>query len=165
MMKLCNSSSSRNVTDILTCLDSLTFNKEEFILGTQIYSYRSNSFRNISTVWESQYNSFFGKCQMSRNLGPVPEGDAIKVVLNKSLEYRIFLYDPNFFYPSFNPKATPRIHLSVSSKSLLFIHTERISSLNRIQSPCIDYGKLEFTFSECIVKYIVKHTGCKVPTK
>ena len=162
MMKLCNISSSRNVTQILSCLDFLTFEKEEFIFGTQIYSYRNNSFRNLSTVWETQYNPYFGKCQMSRNLGPVPEGESIKVVLNKTLEYRIFIYDPDFFYPSLNPKTTPRIHLSVSSTSLLFLHTEKISSQDRKQSPCTDYGTQGYTFSECIVKYIVKQTGCKV---
>ena len=162
MMKLCNISSSRNVTQILSCLDFLTFEKEEFIFGTQIYSYRNNSFRNLSTVWETQYNPYFGKCQMSRNLGPVSEGESIKVVLNKTLEYRIFIYDPNFFYPSLNPKTTPRIHLSVRSTSLLFLHTEKISSQDRKQSPCTDYGTQGYTFSECIVKYIVKQTGCKV---
>ena len=162
MMKLCNISSSRNVTEILSCLDFLTFEKEEFIFGTQIYSYRNNSFRNLSTVWETQYNPYFGKCQMSRNLGPVPEGESIKVVLNKTLEYRIFIYDPDFFYPSLNPKTTPRIHLSVRSTSLLFLHTEKMSSQDRKQSPCTDYGTQGYTFSECIVKYIVKQTGCKV---
>ena len=58
---------------------------------------------------ELSYSMMYGKCQLARDIGEIEETKFVKLKLNDSLEYRVWIHDPNFFFMSWNPRSTPSL--------------------------------------------------------
>ena len=157
----CNKSSEiESVMDFYSCYESLTYKKEDLVLGSYYWDYINWADPALNISWDKlSYSMLYGQCQWARNIGEIEESKFIKIKLNKSLEYKVWIHDPDFFFMSWNPKSVPKISLKLSFNNthiIQFISKEKRS----LMSGCTKYKKT--TFTTCIVRHIVNEVGCKV---
>ena len=145
------------------------FSKEDLILGTAEFNYETTLMTNISLQWEAFIDSLLhGRCQRLRNTGNMLEGKYLKIFLNSTFFYRIYIHDPNFHVTSLNPSGTPRLDLPLNfegqklSSFVLYIYAEKHKFLNRKSSQCYDYEKAGSSFTACIAEFVSNETKCKV---
>ena len=128
-------------------------------------------------------------CWIARNIGKIKRS-WVELGLFSSIEYHIWLADPNFFILGYNPSGTPSIwqnHAKVCTTFLRilctcfglylilcyikfeeqqefaqFIYAEKISLLNRKKAPCTKYENFNSSFTECVIEKAMKKIGCKV---
>ena len=145
------------------------FSKEEIILRTAEFDYETTLMTNITLQWETFIDSLLhGKCQRLKNTGNMIEGRYLKIFLNSSIFYRIYIHDPNFHVTSLNPSGTPKFEFALNfegqklSSFVLYIYAEKQKFLNRESSQCYDYEKAGSSFTACIAEYVSNETKCKV---
>ena len=82
MSKSCNKT-IKDSDQFYSCLQSLTFSKEEMILDTQMLDYHSMQYTSIPAQWRSFLQVFnHGQCQTVRDLGQLTDS----VQVNFSLQ-------------------------------------------------------------------------------
>ena len=107
------------------------------------------------------------------SIGTLLEGQFVKVSLNSTLKYRIWIHDPKFFFVSMNPSSTPALSITIEKEKLKklnfgaevamqFIVAEKMTLYNRESSPCTHYGDFNSSFYACVVRKTVSKIGCKV---
>ena len=171
LSKACNAS-FQTVEAVYSCFDSLTFSKEELLFNTRTVSFKDPVFTNISTAWTTTIQvPVFGRCQTARTFGKMDEASGIKLDLNSSMDYKIFLHDPDFFILPINPSSTPVLgipleltgsNMSSSYSVMQYILAEENILLDRDNYPCTDYRKSGSSFTQCVMDHISKSTGCRV---
>ena len=172
MLSMACNTTFLTVEALYSCFDSLTFNKEELLFNTRAVSFKAPVFTNISTAWTTTIQvPVFGRCQTARTFGKMDEASAIKLDLNSSVDYKIFLHDPDFFILPINPSSTPALaiplelsatNMSSSYSVMQYILAEENILLDRANYPCTDYRETGSSFTQCVVDDISKSTGCKV---
>ena len=105
-----NNTNVTSVQEFYKCYDSMIFKKEEIILGSYYWDYINWKSPDLQIEWdELSYSMMYGRCQLARDIGEIEETKFIKLKLNDSLEYRVWIHDPNFFFMSWNPRSTPSL--------------------------------------------------------
>ena len=132
----------------------------EDIVVTNAYSAESTAAEIVSTAitvaMEGKCHTFSQERMSSKmsNLALPP--------LNKSLDYRIFIHDPDFFFISPNPKVYPGFDHYLpkqdeKSTDLLYIQNIEIikhDNLNLEKSPCVENN--QYDFSICLKNAVNK---------
>ena len=114
--------------------------------------------------------SVHGKCLTAKNISLLQDQQFLKLNLNQNLTFLLFLHDQNFFFVSHNPQS-PSHALKINMSEIIqedeqpWVFTQWINVVkkikyNRNQSPCVDDPNYSFSF--CLVEYIVKSTNCTV---
>lgn len=149
--------------NITKCLENHIYNMEDFL------PYGTKPFQNPS----SDITAFdYGNCvsfETNQTLNSMIGFSDIKLVLNSSLDYVVFLYDSNYFFISENPRATPALRLEISAlemsnimaRYLKFEIIEHIL-LNLPKNPCVEDDK-GYNFENCIRKSVEARVGCRLP--
>ena len=115
----------------------------------------------------------YGNCLFRETFGNLPEGQFVKVSLNTTMKYRIWLHDPKFFQISINPSSTPSLSITIekgkmkmlklgAEVAVQFIVAEKMTLYNRASSPCTHYEDFNSSFYACVVRKTVSKIGCKV---
>ena len=105
-----NNTNVTSVQEFYKCYDSMIFKKEEIILGSYYWDYINWRSPDLQIEWdELSYSMMYGRCQLARDIGEIEETKFVKLKLNDSLEYRVWIHDPNFFFMSWNPRSTPSL--------------------------------------------------------
>ena len=146
---------------------------------TKIFNYQDYTFKNTTlSTWKTVNSFFFGRCVTSNNIDSLDDGKFLKIYLNTSMDYKIWIHDPDIFFLSLNPKSSPKLELYYSpvitttdrtknyygsniSSVLQYLEQSKYSAKNRKRFPCKHYGK-GTTFSNCLVEFINKNSSCKV---
>ena len=134
------------------------------------FSFETAMIRNVTGIWENFTESIWhGRCQTLRHYGKLEENLSLKIFMNvsKPFAYRIYLHDPNFLLISGNPSNTPKLTSVVDfNKAPLnpyqYISAEKNILLNRDGHHCTNYDEKNSSFSQCVSKYVVNSSGCKV---
>ena len=130
------------------CAETLTYNKSEIILGTKQFDTLTLTTTDITAHWDlMSYSMNHGRCYTTNTLGQLNETRQITVPLNKSVSYRIWIHDPEFFVISWNPSSVPFVEISLTTKqdtdlavlASQFIGIEHYYRMNRDEYPCKDY--------------------------
>ena len=170
-----------------SCLQLLTFSKEEMILDTQMLDYHTMQYTSIPAQWRRFLQVFnHGQCQTVRSLGQLTDSVQVmlslqklcrncaelnasvqvKISLNASLPYRIWLHDPDFFLVTWNPSSVPAVEITLdldtATTGFQYIGVEELRHLDRDGAPCTDYQEEGASFSDCVVTKMVESVGCKV---
>ena len=129
MLELCNISSSQSVEDFYDCFQNVTINGPSRVSRTRKFNLENFTFENnrLST-WKSIWSYYFGHCVTSNDFDSLKDGQFIKIYLNKSSDYLIWIHDPDFFYFSFNPRSIPKLEIDFSpvySTVLQYIEQEK----------------------------------------
>ena len=105
-----NNTNVTSVQEFYKCYDSMIFKKDEMIFGSYHWDYINWKSPDLHIQWdELSYSMMYGKCQLARDIGEIEETKFVKLKLNDSLEYRVWIHDPNFFFMSWNPRSTPSL--------------------------------------------------------
>ena len=130
------------------CAESLTYNKSEIILGTKQFDTLTLTTSDMTADWDlMSYSMNHGRCYTPSSLGQLNETRQITVPLNKSVSYRIWIHDPEFFVISWNPSSVPFVEISLTTKqdtdlavlASQFIGIEHYHRMNRDEYPCTEY--------------------------
>ena len=166
----CNTSSF-DVDEFYNCTRSIIHVRDEMIFDALTFNLQKFIMENLTINWEPLMLHWgFGMCQTIKNLGKLEISTSIKIALDKTKKYRIWLHDPNFFYMSMNPSSFPRIQTLLlnlknwktgSSKNQYILAEEHLL-LDREKAPCTDYTIIGSSFSQCIVDFVRNETGCRV---
>ena len=155
-----------NVKDILDCVDEKTFSLNDTIKGGYHDILLKNSIFNPK-FWMSNMghkgmcHTFLYPFKLKADLAR----DLLMFVLDPSLDYGVFIHDPNYFTISSNPLAFPRIlkqlnDLKEQSYELLYISLTEHHLLNRDDQPCED-SVPDYNFMKCIKTSQAIQIGCR----
>ena len=91
----------------------------------------------------------------------------VKISLNASLPYRIWLHDPDFFLETQSASSVPVIDVTLDLRGVTLgahqsIGAERHELMDREGARCRDYRGDRDTFGECVAASVRKKTGCRV---
>ena len=115
ILKTCGVNSYNNIEDYYECFDNITLNDAFMVSRTRTFNIQSYTFKNTTlSTWKTMYSFYFGRCVTSNNIDSLKDGQFLKIYLNTSLEYKIWIHDPDIFYLSLNPKSTPKLELDYS---------------------------------------------------
>ena len=131
------------------CAETLTYNQSEIILGTKQFDTLTLVTADLPAKWDlMSYSMNHGRCYTTNSLGKLNETKQITVPLNKSVSYRFWIHDPDFFVISWNPSSVPFVEVSLTTKqdadiavlAQQFIGVEHYYRMNREEYPCKNYG-------------------------
>ena len=134
--------------DFYDCFQNVTINGSSMVSKTRKFNFKDYTFENTShSTWNAMRSIFFGHCVTSDDIDSLKDGQFLKIYLNKSLDYTIWIHDPDFFYLSLNPRSIPKLEVDFSpimksqsrvkrysnnyTSILLYIEQEKHSKLNR----------------------------------
>ena len=146
-------------SEFVDCVNAMAYDIEDIVLPNP-YSQENIAAEIVSTDITL---AFEGKCHTFSQERMSSEAENLKLpLLNKSLDYRIFIHDPDFFFISFNPKVYPGFKEYLpkqdeNSTDLYYIQNIEIikhDNLNLEKSPCVDYT--EYDFSICLKNAVNK---------
>ena len=159
----------QNVEDFYKCVNTKMYRKDEIIFKAAEFSFATAQMSDVSLQWESFIDSLaHGTCQRLKNNGNMADGTYLKIFLNSSILYRIYIHDPNFHVTSMNPSGTPKLDLALNFEgqnlpaAFQYIYAEKHQFLNRDSEQCHDYEKDGSTFTACIAEHVSNKTRCKV---
>ena len=146
-------------SDIVDCIKENTFS-----LNSSLWHDKLNS-----SQWDSHMTTAaFGMCHTFtfENLKNTDERNIF--VLDPSLNYRIYIYDPKFYHFVIR-NLFPRIFLQYKTKKnieagsydLYEISVTDHHHLNRPQKPCVE--EKHYDFLECVKTSLAKMVGCRPP--
>ena len=82
------------------------------VLNTRKFNYEHYTFENTTqSDWKIISSFYFGQCVTSNNIDSLKDGQFLKIYLNKSMDYKVWIHDPDFFYLSLNPYSVPKLEL------------------------------------------------------
>ena len=135
ILGFCDISSSVSVQNFYDCFQNITINGSLMVAKTRKFNYQDYTFDNTShSTWNSVWSFYFGHCVTSDDIDSLKDGQFLKIYLNKSLDYSIWIHDPDFFYISLNPRSIPNLEISYSPvyyTVLQYIEQEKHSKLHR----------------------------------
>ena len=152
MMSTCGIQYSENVGDFYNCYNNSTVDGSTMVLGSKTFTHADFTFENTTqSEWRPLFSYYFGQCVTSNNIDTLEEGQFLKIYLNKSMDYKIWLHDPDFFYLSLNPESVPKLelkydplrHIKNKFKNrkyfsvLNYIHQQKHTTINRPQESIV----------------------------
>lgn len=151
---MCNT--AVNISD---CIRDETYQIEEYLLNPDL---------NItSRITAAKYGNCVSIETDQKLHSKIGDSD-IKLKLKKGYEYSIFIYDPNFFFISENPKANPGLKIELSERytsaisvQYLKIEITEHQKLNLKSKPCVEDDS--YNFGHCLEKVIKTKAGCTLP--
>ena len=149
--------------DLMNCIDDHTFSLIEAIVSA-----RASNMINIlnDSAWDASIGYImFGKCytlQLTAGSIGFSVESSLELEFNSSLDYFVFIGDPNFFVITSNPRTIPRILFSLNKdygKKLVYIDVIQHIKLNRKDNPCQE--SLEYSFTKCMKTNTATKIGCR----
>ena len=78
------------------------------VLNTRKFNYEHYTFENTTkSDWKIISSFYFGQCVTSNNIDSLKDGQFLKIYLNKSMDYKVWIHDPDFFLLTANPDIIP----------------------------------------------------------
>ena len=77
--------------------------------------------------------------------------NALSIKLSSKLDYRVYIHGSSFFYPTINPKTTPRTLINVDKdygQQVIYIEEVLNTKLNKPSQPCNQTP--EYSFTRCL---------------
>ena len=106
---------SESVEAFYECFKKVSVNGDSLILQTRKFHFNDYRFENTTAyIWKSVTSYFFGQCVTTKKIGSLDDGELLKIYLNKSMEYKIWIHDADFFFLSLNPNSIPKLELDFS---------------------------------------------------
>ena len=137
----CGIGSSENVQDFYKCFENVTFDAKTMILDTKKFNHEEFSFEDTNSSWTPVYHVYFGQCLTSNNVDSLKDGQFLKIYFNLSLNYEIWLHDPDFFFLSLNERSVPKFELEYNAYEmpekltlLQTIETRKYGLINRVKA-------------------------------
>ena len=152
LIKYCGLLHSESVQVFYECFKALSVNGDTMILQTKKFNFKDFSFENTTfSIWKSLSSYYFGQCVTTNDISSLEDGLLLKIYLNKSMEYRIWIHDADYFYLSLNLKSIPKLELDYSpsiqsrngskmgySTVLQYLEKKKYVQMNRIKD-CIKH--------------------------
>ena len=143
LIKYCGLLHSESVQVFYECFKALSVNGDTMILQTKKFNFKDFSFENTTfSIWKSLSSYYFGQCVTTNDISSLEDGQLLKIYLNKSMEYKIWIHDADYFYLSLNPKSIPKLELDYSpmeySTVLQYLEKKKYVQMNRIKD-CIKH--------------------------
>ena len=167
--EICNAT-FKTAEDLHDCINPLLYEQDDLILESHIYDFEWKNSSTFNIEFEPFVTALgFGQCFVAKNIGVLGASKMIKVNINSTLDYKIWVHDPDFFLESYFPGLIPGsdfIFPAQEKKNLgawTFYEAEEYNLLNRDASPCTNYKEQSSSFTKCTVKQIIRRTNCKVP--
>ena len=106
LRKECPYSSIKKLRDCVK--GKLYLHKDEFSLTGKV----GNENGGDGTFWDLKYRGgFFGMCHTFHYPDPIGTDileDPVIIKFDQKLSYYVYIHDPNFFLPTYNPSTFPR---------------------------------------------------------
>ena len=149
LAKECNISSG---IEMWACIEEKTYMDIEQV----VYSVSDKNYviDKSELDYELQYaGGVRGTCHTltyRKSIGTNLYKDSFQMKLNPNISFDIFLHDPVFFWPTFNPSAIANAKISIDEGptgdgiELLFLEVMKHKKLNTLSRPC------DFAFAKCV---------------
>ena len=147
---------SKNVTN---CILSSTNNINDFLFS-EVQNF--NISNEITVASHGNCFSFDYKKKLKSNM----RNKEMMFLLNASLEYSAFFYDPRFFFISENPNANAGLRidlheLETGEGKMFKINIIQRNNLHLNTQPCV--ADETYHFGACLRKYVESKIGCRLP--
>ena len=149
----------------MMCINDETYSLNETVdsvlLGTTLYTGQENFTSDISYIGAGICNTLEINEKIGSTFG------SIKVFLNKTMNYAIFVHDSEFFFYSSNAKAIPGFRKILDIKDevgLILIPNVEVIQFNKLPrnaSPCEEDPN--YSLKICIKKAVINYVGCRLP--
>ena len=145
------------------CLMDQSWKREDIVLNV-VRGHTLNESMMKAKLWNSQFPAFFACHTLSINamIGANFLDDDFYFALNKTLEYNLYLHDPDYFIPNYNPLALPHKKTKIlpnidCKKHIQFALTEH-QEYTTARDPCVE--ETQYSFNRCIQDSIARKVGC-----
>ena len=155
---------TRDFQEVKTCIDENTFDHNDVV------EYVKNvDGRNITnqSFWTDDLSNFdAGKMHTLNNSYMIGDDTTwIRIDLNKSLNYTIFIHDPQFFMYTMNPDTIPQIQINLSGGYVysVYIRAKYHSKIAKVTETQTCEDDKFYSFTACIKENMSKKVGCRLP--
>ena len=121
---------------------------------TRKFNFQTYSFENtFYSTWTIFSSHFYGNCISSHDIDSLKDQQFLKIYFNKSMDYLIWIHDPDFFYISINPRSIPKLEMDFSpvmksqTRILHYLEKEKHGKLQRKKVRGVD-KKVKLIFLE-----------------
>ena len=112
---------------------------------TRKFNFQTYSFENtFYSTWTIFSSHFYGNCIASHDIDSLKDQQFLKIYFNKSMDYLIWIHDPDFFYISINPRSIPKLEMDFSpvmksqTRILHYLEKEKHGKLQRKKVTGVD---------------------------
>ena len=155
--------SAKDSEEFFNCFEENTYMFKEVITNVE-------DSKNMSLGAESFWKVAFvvlplGRCYMQKlHVGSIGyTGKSFHLSINSSLASYVTLFDPKFYVMTSNPKAVPRILLTLTKNcgyKLIYIDVVEHLKLNDKKYPCKESN--DYSFTNCIKTRTMEKVGCRL---
>lgn len=165
---MCNTT-FETAEDFHNCINPLLYEENELIKDSFLYDF---IWKN-STPYKIELEPFittlgYGKCYVAKNIGVLGTSKMVKVTVNKTIDYKMWVHDPDYFLSSYFPYLTPGLDFIFRKQEVdnmgawTYFEAEEYQLFNREKSPCTNYKEQSSSFTKCTIQEIIRRTKCKV---
>ena len=146
------------------CIEERTYSQEEVVARSHMGSILRH---NLSDSWSAGFtNGYSGRCYTLKLHQNMRDNDSVSQTLelffDTDLTYTLYLHDPMFYTPGFNPTTFPGkiMRFNVEDKSVLlrFVLTKH-QKLSTPQRPCSQ--DTLYNFNACVKESFSREAGCR----
>ena len=127
-----------SVEEFYDCYQNRTKNGFSMVSHTRKFNFQTYSFENtFFSTWKIFSTFFYGNCVTSNDVDDLKDQQFFKIYLNKSMDFLIWIHDPDFFYISINPRSIPKLRIDFSpvmksqTRILYYLGKEKHKKLQR----------------------------------
>ena len=152
--------------DVVSCIESETYNLSNFLRGAEKGSVTKESLTNAS-LWSEEVGwLYFGRCHTMKHPIIVSSDylkDYLMFYLDKNVNYKIFIHEENYFEMVNNLLSFPNINIDLETNSS-YNHYYQMTltehrELDVPQDPCEeDPG---YNFRACVKESLSSQVGCR----
>jgi len=145
---------SKSKDQFMACLKAKLYHRRDEI------SLKAWVRRNLAKNWDLRYRGgFFGICHTFHYPDPVGTEiteDPVEIKFDQKLSYYVFIHDPNFFLPTYNPSTFP---------STIMTYKENITTWRSFFVEVKKYVRMQPCqpdFAGCLEGYVNREIGCSM---
>ena len=153
-----------NGEKLINCVNNFTYSLDE-IMVSKLKNKKDNVSSDITWAHHGMCHTFM-KSDRIGSQTTTTHRDYPR--FNSKLKYQVFIHDPDFFFPTRNPKAHPGFFVSLpkseEASNLMYIQNMEIiehRNINLKKNPCIENP--EYSFSACLKDAVIRSVGCRLP--
>ena len=156
-------------SSLYSCVKQKTYNLSESLLTARLGVTRNSQDILDPDFWNSDMTvSEHGFCHTFDypiKLGADPFEEVVTFILDKKLEYKVRVHDPNFFLVTANPIAIPQIPMELRSSdnprtSMNFLKAIKHHKMNTKDNPCEE--DKDYSFTLCVKESLTRKVGCRL---
>ena len=153
ILKKCKNSTS--VQDVFDCVNNKTYSFEESVSFLTTLEFVPDSWISDMSLVST------GKCYTLNNNSSLGS-HKWSFSLKKTLSYRVYIHDLDFFLMTSNPETIPNQYLHLQSSKglqLLYIKVVKHIKMDRPGQPC--HTQPGFSFTACVKTSVARNIGCR----